>query len=276
MKCPKCKHVQRGTVECESCGIVFADFYALLIKKKFDQAVQKYHDQEFDAALEIFNAIIGARIPKDEGIVSECKEFISLIKGDSQDEEILVLADESTSEFQEISQEPYAKTDFERSDNDLALKNHSEHKKKDIISNNQRNDEKNTNSQYQSKPYQTRIALLLLWVSLLPSLLISLGCLYLKLKNVPININMTIMIVSSIIMAILFYNIGQGRHWALTTFIFFFCLSAFAATKMKMSHQSIIAVGLSTSLFILQLSAICLLFQKPSILWFRQAAKKKG
>ena len=273
MKCPKCKHVQGGTIECESCGIVFADFYALLVKRKFDQAVQKYHNQEFDAALEIFNAIVGARISQDKGIVSECKKFISSIKGDSEDEEILILENESTSEFQEISREPYAKKDFELSNNDLALKNHSEREEKNVTPVNQMIDRGNTNSQYQSRPYQTRIALLLLWVSLLPNLLISLVCLYLKLKNVPININMTIMIISSIITAILFYNIGQGHHWALRIFIFFFCLSAFHTAKIKMSDQSILVVGLSTSLFILQLSAIYLLFQKPSILWFRQAAK---
>ena len=83
MKCPKCKSVQKGTVECESCGVVFSDFYSLLVKKKFDQAVQKYHDHEFDTALEIFNAIVDAKIPKDKGIVIECKKFISLIEGDS-------------------------------------------------------------------------------------------------------------------------------------------------------------------------------------------------
>ncbi|MDR3629355.1 MAG: ankyrin repeat domain-containing protein [Desulfocapsaceae bacterium] len=92
MKCPKCTHIQQGTVECESCGIIFAKYYAHLLKKKFNQAVQKYHAQEFEAALKIFNAIVGANTPKDKEIVSECKKFILLIQADPKQKNIPVRA----------------------------------------------------------------------------------------------------------------------------------------------------------------------------------------
>ena len=115
MKCPKCKHVQQRTDECELCGIIFAKYYSFLLKKKFDRAVQKYHAQEFDAALEIFNAIVGAKIPKDTRIVRECKKYISLIGDDALLGAMPGPEKEPASEFQGPSINPDAKTDAERS-----------------------------------------------------------------------------------------------------------------------------------------------------------------
>ncbi|MDR3628940.1 MAG: hypothetical protein P4L42_01250 [Desulfocapsaceae bacterium] len=114
MKCPQCKHIQQGTVECESCGIIFTRYYKHLVKVKFNQAVQKYHAQEFDAALKIFNAIVGVKIPKDKEIVRECRDYISLINGNLA-QKTHGLGNQSLSEIQNTSQETGAQADIDLS-----------------------------------------------------------------------------------------------------------------------------------------------------------------
>jgi len=41
MQCPKCKHVQRNSVECESCGLIFAKYKAFQEKKKQEQELRE-------------------------------------------------------------------------------------------------------------------------------------------------------------------------------------------------------------------------------------------
>lgn len=41
MQCPKCKHVQRNRVECESCGLIFAKYKAFQEKKKLERELQE-------------------------------------------------------------------------------------------------------------------------------------------------------------------------------------------------------------------------------------------
>lgn len=57
MICPKCKHKQDNTVECESCGIVFERCYRLILKKKLNEGIVLYREGNYKDALEIFRYI---------------------------------------------------------------------------------------------------------------------------------------------------------------------------------------------------------------------------
>lgn len=107
MKCPKCKHVQNTTVECESCGIIFTKYYKLIVKKKFNEGVGKYNNKEYQAALEIFKSIVNAKIPKEEQVIKECCNFISMIDNNSsaniEDFESLILTDTHPQQVDSIS-----------------------------------------------------------------------------------------------------------------------------------------------------------------------------
>ena len=82
MECPKCRHTQEHIIECESCGIIFDKYFSLLIKKKFNAAVQLYNEGKLQDSLNAFKELMEENIDKDKIVDEKCNLIISKINSD--------------------------------------------------------------------------------------------------------------------------------------------------------------------------------------------------
>ena len=124
------------------------------------------------------------------------------------------------------------------------------------------------------QPSQIHIALILLWISLGVGLLISLIDSNPALAGVSTAFIVTVAVAVLAVMAFFIFHIGRGRNWARITFLILFLLGTwpFMQELVGMFNRSLIACLLSVTQFVLQISAIYLIFTKPGNAWFRKPA----
>jgi hypothetical protein len=122
----------------------------------------------------------------------------------------------------------------------------------------------------QTAPTRVRNAVSLLWLSLITSLVVLMFDSSATMKSVPPAMLYTIVAITTFIMVLLIYKIGQGRNWARITLLvlFLFGLISYVSALTDLFDRSVVGGALSSAQTIMQMVALYFVFSKPGSLWF--------
>lgn len=121
------------------------------------------------------------------------------------------------------------------------------------------------------KPAEARLAIILLWIGFALGPVGSAFQVDFLLSQAPLGFTMTVALVTYAILALFIHKISVGRNWARISYLVLFSLGLVPAFPLLVTtfERSVLVGLLYVCQWILQITALYLLFSRPGANWFR-------